>query len=82
MERQSTKHGPVRDEELKRETEVLEHGAPRRPHIEEWREVEPAEFIARFASMPAGHPFGSVHEVMVARGINVPERRPAGGSGV
>ncbi len=43
MGRQSTKHGPVRDEELRRETEVLEHGQPRRPHIEEWREAKPAE---------------------------------------
>jgi len=41
MERESTKHGPVRDDELKHETEALEHGEPRRPHIEEWREVEP-----------------------------------------
>ena len=42
MERQSTKHGPIRDEQLKHETEPLEHGEPRRPHVEEWREVEPA----------------------------------------
>jgi hypothetical protein len=45
MERESTKHGPVQDEALKRETEPLEHGEPRRPHAEEWREVEPAEEI-------------------------------------
>jgi hypothetical protein len=45
MERESTKHGPVRDEELKHETETLERGEPQRPHIEEWREVEPAEDI-------------------------------------
>jgi hypothetical protein len=45
MERESTKHGPVRDDELKHETEALRRGEPRRPHIEEWREVEPAEGI-------------------------------------
>jgi hypothetical protein len=45
MERESTKHGPARDDELKHETEALERGQPRRPHIEEWREVEPAEDI-------------------------------------
>ena len=42
MERESTKHGPIQDDELKHETEALEHGQPRRPHIEEWREVEPS----------------------------------------
>jgi hypothetical protein len=42
MERESTKHGPLQDDELKHETEPLEHGEPRRPHVEEWREVEPA----------------------------------------
>jgi hypothetical protein len=45
MERESTKHGPLQDDELKHETEPMEHGEPRRPHIEEWREVEPAEEI-------------------------------------
>jgi len=42
MERSSTKHGSQRDQELKQETQDLERGAPQRPHIEEWREVEPA----------------------------------------
>jgi hypothetical protein len=42
MERESTKHGPARDEHLKHETQGIERGAPKRPHIEEWREVEPA----------------------------------------
>src|SRR5690242_21386028 len=42
MERESTKHGPLQDDELKHETGPLEHGGPRRPHIEEWREVEPS----------------------------------------
>jgi Protein of unknown function (DUF2795) len=43
MERESTKHGPVHDDELKHETEPMERSAsPQRPHVEEWREVEPA----------------------------------------
>jgi hypothetical protein len=43
MERESTKHGPVQDEELKHETEPLERSpSAQRPHVEEWREVEPA----------------------------------------
>jgi len=42
MERESTKHGPLQDDELKHETEALVRGEPQRPHIEEWREVEPA----------------------------------------
>lgn len=48
MERESTKHGPLRDEELKHETEAMERGAPQRPHSEEWREVEPT------GDVPAG----------------------------
>ena len=130
MERESTKHGPVQDDELKHETEALEHGAPRRPHIEEWREVEPtgdipaverqapepddqeAEDIAlrselarlltrdefpadrdtllacledkdapgaltaRVADLPGDQSFATVHDVMVALGINAPENRP------
>jgi hypothetical protein len=43
MERESTKHGPVQDEELKHETEPMERStSAQRPHVEEWREVEPA----------------------------------------
>jgi len=42
MERESTKHGPLQDDELKHEIRPLQQGGPRRPHIEEWREVEPA----------------------------------------
>lgn len=45
MERESTKHGPLQDDELKHETEALERGEPQRPHIEEWREVEPVDEI-------------------------------------
>ena len=45
MERESTKHGPLQDDELKHETEGLLRAEPQRPHIEEWREVEPAEDI-------------------------------------
>jgi hypothetical protein len=43
MERESTKHGPLHDEELKHETEAMERSSSaQRPHVEEWREVEPA----------------------------------------
>ena len=42
MERRSTKHGPARDEQLKHETEAMKRGTPQRPHVEEWREAEPA----------------------------------------
>ena len=41
MERESTKHGPQLDDELKHESEGMVRGVPQRPHIEEWREVEP-----------------------------------------
>jgi hypothetical protein len=128
MERRSTKHGPQLDDELKHESQSLERGAPQRPHVEEWREVEPAgdvpvaerhqpghdqavedialrselarvlsrsdfpadrdtlldrlsdadasaELVARLARVTADQPFGSAHDVMVALGINDPERR-------
>ena len=42
MERQSSKHGPRVDDELKHETEPLERGAPVEPRVEEDREHEPA----------------------------------------
>jgi hypothetical protein len=45
MERESTKHGPLQDDQLKHETAPLEQTGPRRPHIEEWREVEPVDDI-------------------------------------
>jgi hypothetical protein len=48
MERESTKHGPMQDDQLKHETDAMERGAPQRPHSEEWREVEPA------GDVPAG----------------------------
>jgi uncharacterized protein DUF2795 len=129
MERRSTKHGPQRDDQLKHELQSMERGAPQRPHIEEWREVEPAGdvpvagrqppghhqaaedialrselarvlsrsdfpadrdtllgrlsdadapagLVARLARVTADRPFTSAHEVMVALGINEPERRP------
>jgi Protein of unknown function (DUF2795) len=136
MERESTKHGPIQDDELKHETQSLQQSGPRRPHIEEWREVEPAgdipvaerqapgpddaeaqdialrselarlmtsdEFpasrdellarledkdapatlVGRVAGLSADQRFGSAHEVMVALGINAPERRPHPGGGV
>jgi hypothetical protein len=40
MERNSTKHGPRLDEEMKTETEPLLRGAPVDPRAEEWRELE------------------------------------------
>jgi hypothetical protein len=42
MERRSTKHGPVRDDEMTQESEGMVRGTPQRPHAEEWRETEPA----------------------------------------
>ena len=42
MERRSTKHGPMRDDEMAHESEGMVRGAPQRPHTEEWRESEPA----------------------------------------
>jgi hypothetical protein len=38
----SDKHGPRMDEELARETEALERGAPVEPRVEEFREQEPS----------------------------------------
>lgn len=43
MERGSTKHGQVRDDEMARETDGMTRGAAQRPHAEEWREPEPLE---------------------------------------
>jgi hypothetical protein len=40
MQRNSTKHGPRLDEEMKTETEPLLRGAPDDPRAEEWREQE------------------------------------------
>jgi Protein of unknown function (DUF2795) len=130
MERESTKHGPIQDEELKHETESLERSTShQRPHVEEWREVEPvgeipvarrqgnepapeaeaitlrselarvltnadfpagrdallakledadapAGLTARVAGLSQDRRFASAHEVMVALGINAPERSP------
>jgi hypothetical protein len=39
--RDTTKHGPRLDDQLKRETRGLEQGAPLEPRVEEWREHEP-----------------------------------------
>jgi Protein of unknown function (DUF2795) len=125
MGRESTKHGPARDELLKHETEALRRGPPQRAHVEEWRETEPtgevpvaghpgaghdaeimlrselarvltrddfpadrdallarlagadvpAGLAGRLAQLPAHRRFASVHEVMVALGVNAPERK-------
>lgn len=43
MERGNSKHGPLHDEELARETEGMVRGQPQRAHAEEWRETEPVD---------------------------------------
>ena len=43
MERGSTKHGPLHDEELAHETEAMTRGTPQLDHTEEWREAEPVD---------------------------------------
>ncbi|MGA2825117.1 MAG: hypothetical protein ABSF03_03245 [Streptosporangiaceae bacterium] len=43
MERGSTKHGPLHDEELAHETEAMVRGAPKPDHTAEWREAEPVD---------------------------------------
>jgi hypothetical protein len=43
MERGNTKHGPVRDEELARETEGIMRGSAQHTHAEAWREREPVD---------------------------------------
>lgn len=44
MERGSDKHGPQLDEEMKREVESIQHGAPVPSRVEDFREVEPVDF--------------------------------------
>jgi len=43
MERGSTKHGRVRDEQMAHETEGMVRGGAQRSRAEEWRETEPVE---------------------------------------
>ena len=43
MERGSTKHGPLHDDEMAHETEDLVRGTPQPDHTEEWRETEPVD---------------------------------------
>jgi hypothetical protein len=43
MERGNTKHGPLQDDKLARQTQGMVRGSPQRPHSEEWREVEPMD---------------------------------------
>jgi hypothetical protein len=43
MERGNTKHGPVHDEEMARETQGMVQGGAHRAHAEEWREPEPVD---------------------------------------
>lgn len=42
MDRRNPKHSPRLDDELKKETQSLERGAPVEAHVEEFREHEPA----------------------------------------
>ena len=54
MDRQSTQHSPRVDDELKKETQSLERGAPVEAHVEEFREHEPsADGEPTAASRPA-----------------------------
>ena len=43
MERGSTKHGPLHDEQLARETESMVRESPQPARTEEWREPEPVD---------------------------------------
>lgn len=58
MERETTKHGPRLDDELKRETRSLEQGAPLEARAEEWREHEPPADDERDADARPGVPGG------------------------
>jgi CBS domain-containing protein len=44
MDRGSDKHGPHVDDEMKREVESIQHGAPVPSRVEEFREIEPVEW--------------------------------------
>lgn len=58
MPRDSAKHGPHTDEELKRETEgMIRGGGP--AHAEEWRQPEPADTPRGSAQMPPGRRGGA-----------------------
>jgi hypothetical protein len=54
VERGNTKHGPLQDDKLARETQGMVRGAPQRPHVEEWREVEPMDGADPSAGRPDG----------------------------
>jgi hypothetical protein len=54
MERGNTKHGPLQDDNLAHETQGMVRGAPKRPHTEEWREVEPLDGADPSAEQPDG----------------------------
>ncbi len=56
MERDSTKHGPRLDDELKKEVRSLTHGAPSESRKEEWREQEGAADDEREPSSRTGDP--------------------------
>ncbi len=43
MERGNTKHGPVHDQEMAKETQGMVRGSAHRAHGEEWREPEPVD---------------------------------------
>ena len=54
MERGNTKHGPLQDDKLARQTQGMVRGAPQRAHLEEWREVEPMDGADPSADRPDG----------------------------
>lgn len=57
MERGNTKHGPIHDEHMARETEGMVRSPAQRPHAEEWRETEPVEdAIPPLRRAPGGNP--------------------------
>jgi hypothetical protein len=56
MERQSTKHSPRLDDDMKQDTQSLERGAPVEAHVEEEREQEPAADREREPSARAAPP--------------------------
>jgi hypothetical protein len=51
VERQSSKHSPRLDDELKKETESLVRGAPVESRVQEHREAEPAADFDREATV-------------------------------
>jgi Protein of unknown function (DUF2795) len=66
MPRDSAKHGPRLDEEMRHETEGMIRGGGQ-THAEEWKETEPGDEPPASAQMPPDHQSGGVG--MTAREI-------------